>query len=159
MLLLFTLFHVALSLIGIVAGLAAALGWLHAKLCPKGTAIFLWTTAATVVTGFLFPFNGFTPAIGFGLILIPVMAVAFYAWYGRKLAGPWRGLYVVSALFSLYLNCFVLVVQAFLKVPALNALAPTQKEPPFAIAQGLTLLVFIALTVAAVIRFRPETPR
>jgi len=155
MLLLFTLFHVALSLIGIVAGLAAAFGWLHSKLCPKNTAVFLWTTAATVITGFMFPFHGFTPAIGFGIILIPVMAVALYAWYGRKLAGPWRWLYVVSALFSLYLNFFVLVVQAFLKIPALNALAPTQKEPPFAIAQGLTLIGFLVLGYFAVKKFRP----
>ena len=57
-------------------------------------------------------------------------------------------------MISLYLNVFVLVAQTFLKVPAVHALAPTQAEPPFAIAQGVVLLVFIVLTIVAVRRAR-----
>jgi hypothetical protein len=63
---------------------------------------------------------------------------------------------VVTAAIALYFNCFVFVVQSFEKVPALHALAPTQKEPPFAIAQLALMALFIVLTVMAVKRFRPE---
>lgn len=152
----FTLFHVALSLVGILAGFVAAFGWLASRTRPGWTAVFLWTTLATTVSGFLFPFHGFTPAIGFGLLSLPVLGAAFYALHARKLAGPWRWIYVVNALFALYLNFFVLIVQSFLKIPALHALAPTQKEPPFAVAQGAALLFFAVLGFAAVKKFRPQ---
>ena len=69
----------------------------------------------------------------------------------------WRWIYVATALFALYLNVFVLVVQAFLKVPALKALAPTQSEPPFAIAQLVVLVFFLYVGVRAAMRYRPET--
>jgi len=151
----FTLFHVALSLVGIVAGFVAVFGLLASKLGPVSTPVFLWTTLATTITGFMFPFHGFTPAIGLGLISLPVMGAAFYALYAAKLAGRWRGVYVVNAVLALYLNFFVLIVQSFLKIPALNALAPTQKEPPFALAQGAALLLFVALGILTVRRFQP----
>ena len=80
-----------------------------------------------------------------------------YGFYSRRLAGAWRGIYVVGALLSLYLNFFVLIVQSFQKIPALKALAPTQSEPPFAIAQGVTLVLFVVLGVLAVKRFRGAT--
>ena len=153
---LFTLFHVALSLVGILAGFVAVFGLIGFRLCPGWTAVFLWTTLATSVTGFLFPFHGFTPAMGLGLISLPVMAAAFYALYARKLARAWRWLYVVSAVLSLYFNFFVLIVQSFQKIPALHALAPTQQEPPFALAQGVALIGFVALGVSAVIKFHPQ---
>ena len=63
-------------------------------------------------------------------------------------------MYVVTAVVALYFNVFVLVVQSFLKVPALNALAPNGSEPPFAIAQGIVLVAFVALGTLAVRRFR-----
>jgi len=151
----FTLFHVALSLIGIVAGFVAAFGMLGSNRCRTWTAVFLWSTLATVVTGFMFPFHGFTPAIGFGLISLPLLAAAFYGLHARKLAGHWRWIYVVSALLAFYLNFFVLIVQSFLKIPALHALAPTQQEPPFALAQGAALLLFVVLGVLATRKFRP----
>ena len=59
-------------------------------------------------------------------------------------------------MIALYLNVFVGVVQAYEKVPALKALAPTQSEPPFAITQLLVLMIFLFLTIIAAIRFRPE---
>jgi hypothetical protein len=102
----------------------------------------------------MFPFKGFTPAVGTGVVALLVLGPTFLAIYGKKLAGFWRPVYVVGAVVSLYLNCFVLVVQSFLKIPALNVLAPTQKEPPFAIAQGLTLILFVGLGILAVKRFR-----
>lgn len=157
-LLLFTLFHVALSLVGIAAGLVVLRGLLASKRLDGWTALFLTTTIATSVTGFLFPFRGFTPAIGVGFVSMVVLAVACYARYGRRLAGPWRLAYVLTAVVALYLNVFVLVVQAFLKVPALKALAPQQNEPPFAIVQGMVLLLFFVAGLRAAARFRDVGP-
>ncbi len=140
----FTLFHVVLSLIGIVAGFVALGGWLAGHLRSGWTAVFLATTIATVLTGFLFPFTAFTPAIGFGVISTAVLAVAVFALYRRHLVGRWRVTFLLAALAALYLNTFVLIVQAFQKVGPLNALAPTGSEPPFAVAQGLLLIGFVA---------------
>lgn len=151
----FTLFHVALSLIGIVAGLVVLRGLIKNSPLNGWTLVFLITTAATTVTGFLFPFRGFTPAIGTGIVSTLALAATIPARYTFRLAGSWRWIYVVGAVFSLYLNCFVLVVQAFLKVPALRALAPQGNEPPFAIAQGIVLVLFVIAGYQAVRRFRP----
>ncbi len=150
----FTQFHVILSLIGIVAGIIMALAMFAAARVPKITSIFLITTAATDLTGFLFPMP-FDPADVIGLIDLAFVALASLALYGTKLAGSWRWIYVASALFSLYLNCFVGVVQTFQKVPFFHALAPTQKEPPFAAAQGVVLVLFIGVGIAALRKFRP----
>ncbi len=151
----FTLFHVALSLVGIVAGFAAVFGLLASKLSPVSTPVFLWATLATTVTGFMFPFNGFTPAFNTGIVSLLALAPVFYALYAKKLAGAWRVTYVIGAIFAFYLNFFVLIVQSFLKIPVLHALAPTQKEPPFALAQGAALLLFIAFGILATRRFHP----
>jgi hypothetical protein len=155
----FTLVHVAISLVGIFSGFVVLFGLLNAKRMEGWTAIFLATTVLTGVTGFLFPFKGFTPALGTGIVSMVVLAIALYARYARRLVGGWRKTYVISAVFALYLNVFVLVVQTFLKVPALNALAPKQNEPPFAITQLLVLVTFIVLGVLATIRFRLEPVR
>lgn len=124
------------------------------------TKLFLATTVLTSLTGFFFPFHGFTPAIGTGIISIVVLAAAIYARYARKLAGAWRKVYVIGAVFALYLNVFVLVVQSFLKIPWLKSLAPTQHEPPFMIAQLTVLVAFIVLGILAVARYRnaPDSP-
>lgn len=151
----FTLFHVALSLIGIATGLVVLRGLIRNESLNGWTLWFLVTTAATTLTGFLFPFRGFTPAIGTGIVSTVALAAAIPARYAFHLAGSWRWIYVVGAVFSLYLNCFVLVVQSFLKVPALNALAPQGSEPPFAIAQGIVLVLFVIAGYKAVRRFRP----
>jgi hypothetical protein len=110
----------------------------------------------TSVTGFFFPFHGFTPPYAVGAICLVVLGLAIFARCRRQLAGPWRWLYVISAMIALYLNVFVGVVQAFLKIPALHAIAPTQTEPPFQITQLVTLALFVLLTIIAAIRFRPE---
>jgi hypothetical protein len=139
----FTLFHVILSLIGIVAGFVALAGWLGGQLRSGWTAVFLAATIATSLTGFLFPFSVFTPAIGFGILSMVVLAVAVVALYRRNLAGRWRLAFLLSSAIALYLNTFVLIVQAFQKVGPLNALAPTGTEAPFAVAQALLLLAFL----------------
>src|SRR5580658_9302544 len=138
----FTSVHVILSLIGIVFGIIVALAMLAAKRVPKSTSVFLIASAATDLTGFLFPMP-FDPADVIGIISLAFVLLAALALYGGKLAGPWRWIYVSSALFFLYLNCFVLVVQTFQKVAFFHALAPTQKEPPFAAAQGVVLVLFL----------------
>jgi hypothetical protein len=150
----FTQFHVLLSLIGIVSGIIVALAMLSARRLPKTALLFLVTTAATDLTGFLFPMP-FDPADVVGIISLVFVALAALALYGGRLSGASRWLYVVGALFSLYLNCFVLVVQSFQKVAFFHALAPTQKEPPFAAAQGVVLLLFLGLGFAALRKFRP----
>lgn len=151
----FTLLHTALSLIGIVAGLVALFGLLRNNPLNNWTLIFIVTTAATTLTGFLFPFHSFTPAIGTGIVSSLVLAVTILARYAFNMVGPWRWIYVVGAVVSLYLNCFVLVVQGFLKVPALHALAPRGNEPVFALTQGLVLVLFVIAGFIAVRRFHP----
>jgi hypothetical protein len=150
----FTEFHVLLSLVGIAAGVIVALAMLSAKRVPTTTAVFLITTAATDLTGFLFPMP-FDPADVIGIISLVFVALATLALYSGKLAASWRWVYVVSALFSLYLNCFVLVVQSFQKVAFFHALAPTGKEPAFAAAQGVVLILFLGVGFAALRKFRP----
>jgi len=151
----FTQLHVVLSLVGIAAGLVALGGMLRGRSPGWVTHLFLVTTALTTITGFLFPISVFTPALGTGIVSMLFLVPAFAALYLFRLAGPWRTIYAVSATVALYLNCFVLVVQAFLKVPALNALAPTQAEAPFLAAQMAVLAAFVLLGWMAVRRFRP----
>ena len=151
----FTQIHVVLSLIGIVAGLVALFGLFRSNPLNSWTLVFLVTTVATTLTGFLFPFRGFTPAIGTGIVSSLVLAPTVLARYTFNVTGPWRWIYVVGAVVSLYLNCFVLVVQAFLKVPALHELAPQGTEPAFVIAQGLVLVLFVIAGFLAVRRFHP----
>lgn len=152
----FTFVHVALSLIGIVSGIVVLIGLLTAKRLDVWTALFLATTVATSATGFGFPFVRLLPSHVVGVISLVVLAVAIVARYPFRLVGSWRWIYVVAAMMSLYLNVFVLIVQAFLKVPALKAMAPTQSEPPFLITQLAALALTVVLTIVAAIRFRPE---
>jgi hypothetical protein len=150
----FTLFHVVISLVGIGSGLVVVYGWLTGKRFDGLTQLFLWTTVATSVTGFMFPFRGITPGIVVGLISLVVLAIAIYALRARRLAGAWGRTYIVTSILALYFNVFVLVVQTFEKTPALRELAPTQSEPPFQIAQLVVLLIFIGLGFLATKRFR-----
>ena len=141
----FTTLHVLISFVGIIAGLIALPAFARGHVLPRTNAIFLWFTLLTSLTGFLFPIVAFTPALGVGIFSTLVLAVAFWAWYGRKLAGSAAPIYAVTATIGLWLNLFVLVVQSFLKVPALNTLAPNGNEPPFAAAQGALLLLMLGL--------------
>jgi len=152
----FTFLHVFVSLVAIGAGIFVLYGLLNAKSLRILTALFFVTTIATSLTGFLFPFRGVTPGIILGVLSMIVLLLGIVALYMQKLAGPWRGVYVVSVMLAFYFNFFVLVVQSFEKVPALNAVAPTMSSPGFAITQLIVLLIFILLTVRSFKRFRPE---
>ena len=149
----FTLLHVLISLVGIASGLVVMYGFLASKRFDGWTAVFLVTTIATSLTGFAFPNEHITPGMVVGVLSLIVLTVAIVARYGLHMRGAWRWIYVVTASIALYFNVFVLVAQSFDKVPALKALAPTQKEPPFAIAQLLVMGLFVVLTVFAVKRF------
>jgi hypothetical protein len=152
----YTMVHVILSLVGIFAGLVVVFGMLSSKMLEGWTALFLATTVLTSATGFPFPRDHILPSHIVGVISLIVLAIAIYALYSRHLAGSWRWIYVVGAVVALYLNVFVAVFQSFLKLPALNALAPTQSEPPFLVAQSVALLIFIALAVVAIRSFHPQ---
>ena len=141
----FTTLHVLISFVGIIAGLIALPAFARGRILPRTNVIFLWFTLLTSLTGFLFPIVAFTPALGVGIFSTLILAVALWAWYGRKLAGGAASVYAVTATIGLWLNLFVLVAQSFLKVPALNALAPNGNEPPFAAAQGALLILMIGL--------------
>jgi hypothetical protein len=152
----FTFVHVLLSLIAIATGFFVLFGMFRSKRLPGMTALFLLTTIATSATGFGFRFDHLLPSHKVGIISLVILAIALLALYGRNLSGRWRGIYVVTAVMALYLNVFVLVAQLFQKVAPLRALAPTGAEPPFFIAQGVVLLIFIVLGTMAFKRFRPS---
>jgi hypothetical protein len=153
----FTTLHVVLSLIGIATGLVVAAGMFASRRLAGWAAVFLGTTILTSVTGYFFPVDRILPSHIVGAISLVVLAIATVAFYRYRLDGRSRGLYVITALIALYLNVFVLIVQSFLKVPALKALAPTQSEPPFVVAQGLALLAFVAIGIGALRSFHPTT--
>jgi hypothetical protein len=153
----FTLLHVLISLVGIASGLVVMYGLLTSKRLDRWTAIFLISTVATSVSDFAFPFHQLLPSHKLAILSLVVLAAASVARYGLHMSGAWRPIYVASASVALYFNVFVLVVQSFEKVPALRALAPAQKEPPFAVTQLLILALFVVLTVLAVMRFRPSS--
>jgi len=155
----YTLVHVLLSLVGIASGLVVVFGLLTGKRLDGWTALFLATTVATSLTGFGFPFDQLLPSHKVGIISLAVLAVAILARYAFHLRGVWRRIYVTTAVAALYLNVFVGVVQAFLKVPALHALAPKQTEPPFLVTQLVVLVVFIVIGIMAAKRFHGEPLR
>jgi hypothetical protein len=151
----YTTVHVVISLIGIASGLIVLAGLLGGKLSGPWNSLFLVTTVLTSVTGFGFPNTKVTPGIILGVLSLIVLAIAIFAFYGRHLQGIWRRTYVITAMIALYFNVFVLVAQLFEHVPAIHALAPTQTEAPFKIAQLLLLVVFAVLIGAAAKKFRP----
>jgi hypothetical protein len=148
--------HVLISLIGIGAGLIVALGMMISKRLPNWTALFLLTTVLTSVSGFFLPADHIKPSHIVGVVSLVVLAIALYALYGRNLQGAWRPIYAATAVLALYLNVFVLIAQAFLKAPALKELAPNGSEPPFLIAQGAGLILFVLIGLVGLVRFRPD---
>jgi hypothetical protein len=152
----YTIIHTLISLVAIFTGFAVLFGLLAGNRVDGWTKWFLITAVATTVTGFFFPFHGITPAIKLGIISSVVLVVTIYARYAKRLAGAWRWIYAVGAVLTLYFNVFVGIVQSFEKIPALNAMAPTQTEPPFKLTQLVVLALFFVLAIIAAIRFRPE---
>ena len=155
----FTFVHVVISLVGIFSGLVTVFGMIAGKRLDGWTGLFLFMTVLTSVTGFMFPYHGFTPAIGVGILSLVALAMAILARYRRHLVGGWRRTYVISAVIALYLNVFVLVVQLFEKVPVLHAMAPKGSEPPFLITQAIVMVIFVVLGILAAKKFRDQMTR
>jgi hypothetical protein len=151
-----TFVHVVISLIGIGSGLIVLYGLIKKRRLEAWTAVFLATTVATSVTGFLFPITKVTPGIVVGVVSLVLLTGAVVARYAYSMVGFWRPVYVITAVISLYLNCLVLVVQSFMKVPPLHALAPAGNEPPVMVTQVVMMLAFIVLGVLATIRCKPS---
>src|SRR5258707_1684752 len=156
----FTLVHVIISLIAIVAGIIVMFAMLGSNRMPGLTAIFLLFTILTSATGSLIPpllSDKLLPSHIIGILSLVLLAIACIALYVMKLSGAWRWIYVVTALLSLYFNVFVLVIQSFLKVPALTAVAPGNPPsgPVFGVVQGIVLVFFILMIIGAIRRFRP----
>ncbi len=151
----FTTVHVVISLIGIVSGLIVLYGMLTGTKSDGMIALFLVSTILTSVTGYFFPADKILPSHIVGALSLVVLAIAVFAFYGKHIAGSWRWIYVLTAVIALWFNCFVGVVQAFQKISFLRPLAPTQSEPPFAIAQGAILLIFVVAAIIATRRWRP----
>ncbi len=143
-----------MSLVGIGAGFVVAFGFLTSKRLDGWATLFLSTTVATSVTGFLFPFHGVTRGIVLGVLSLIALAFAILARYHYRLAAGWRRTYVIGSVIALYLNVFVLIAQLFDKVPALKALAPTKSEPPFQVTQLVVLVLFVVLGIRAVFKFQ-----
>lgn len=150
--------HTWLSLIAIASGVVVTGGLFAARRLPGWTELFLATAVATSATGYLFPFNGVLPSHIVGAVALVVLLVTLAARYALHLSGAARWIYAAGAVASLYLLVFVGVAQAFAKIPALKALAPTQSEPPFAIAQGVVLLIFLGIGILAARAFHPAGP-
>src|SRR6266404_8596373 len=153
----FTAVHVVISLVAIVSGIIVMFGLLGSKRMPGMTAIFLLFTILTSATGFLFPFTQLLPSHMIGILSLLLLAIACIALYAMRLSGSWRWIYVLTALLALYFNVFVLVIQSFLKIPALTAVAPGNPPsgPVFAVVQGVVLVFFVLMIIGAWRRFRP----
>jgi hypothetical protein len=149
----YTFIHVAISLIGIGSGVVVMFGLVTGRSFNGWTTLFLVTTILTSVTGFGFPVARFMPSHGVGILSLIVLTFAVLARYRFHLEGPWRWVYVITAVLAMYFNVFVLVVQSFLKISLLKAMAPTQSEPPFVFTQAVVLGVFTLIAILALISF------
>lgn len=153
----FTWFHTALSLVQLVSGIIVVIGLVGSRVSAPWLWIYLVSAIATSVTGFGFPVDKFLPSHAFGIISLILLLLVILARFTFHLAGAWRWIYAVGLVITVYLDAFVAIVQAFLKIPSLHALAPNGSEPPFAIAQGILFVIFVVLAIAAAKRYRPET--
>lgn len=151
-----TWIHVIISLIAIVAGVIVAQGLIAGDRHERSTLVYMVTILLTSLTGFLFPFNGVTPGIIFGIISVLIFIPTALARYKFQMTGIWRLVFIVGSLFMHYLNCIVLIVQSFQKIPALNALAPQGNEPPLLAVQAVLLIAFLIVGLLSVRRFRPH---
>ena len=151
----FTLVHIAISMVAIALGFVVMYGMASSNRMPSLTLWFIIFTVATNVTGFLFPFTTLLPSHITGIISLVLLAIAVFALYGQKLIGVWRSVYVVTALLALWFNVFVFIIQLFVKFPALQSLAPKQAEPPFLVTQGVTFVFFVIMIAMALKKFRP----
>ena len=163
----FALIHVAITLIAIASGFIVVFGMIGSHRLPALTGLFWIMTVLTTITGFMFflspdQVKTVTPAAATGIVATVAFVIALYALYVKDIAGPWRWIYALGAVISLYLNVFVLIVQAFEKIKLINPVAPMVGPPfapptdfQFAVTQGVALVIFVMLAIVAAIKFRP----
>jgi len=153
--------HVVICFIALLAGALVLIALCRGRRQPTWDAVLLSSTVLISLTGFALPSPPGTPtpdpARILGAVVLVVVAIAVLAIYVGQLTRAWRGVYIVTMVLAVYFNAFVAVTQAFLKVGFLHALAPTGKEPPFVIAQLLTLALFVVIGVMAFTRFPART--
>jgi hypothetical protein len=150
----FTTLHVLISVVALVLGAGVLVTMLRNRDYHILTALFLATTIMTSGSGFMFPATAILPSHIVGFLSLGVLIIAIASYYALKLSGRGRGVYVISALTAFYLNSFVALVQAFLKVEPLHALAPTaSNEPAFVAAQTTLLIAFVTAGFLAMRRF------
>lgn len=149
----FTIIHVAISLVALVAGIALLLGMAGGRALPGLASFTILTLVLTSATGFGFPFEKVLPSHVVGVLSLAALVVTIWARRAGRLVA-----YAVSLTVAVYFDAFVTVVQAFLKIPALNAIAPTQQSPGFIVAQTVLLVAFVALGFA-VVRGLRRAPR
>jgi len=153
--------HLVVCFIALIAGAVVLVALCNGRHQPAWVAVLLLSSALISITGFPLPSPPGTPtpdpAQVVGVLELVVVVIAALALYGGRLARIWGGLYDVTIVLAVYLNVFVTVAQAFSKVGFLHALAPTGKEPPFLIAQVLTLALFVVIGVIAFKRFPART--
>ncbi|MEO8559802.1 MAG: hypothetical protein ABI439_12115 [Rhodospirillales bacterium] len=149
---LYTLSHVVLSMIGIAVGWAALFGGPYSRRSPGLAALFLVSTLLTSLTGLGFLVATWRVGIGHVTAVLSLVALclAFQARYRHRLAGAWRWIYVAAAVAALYLNVFIVVMQAFAKLPVLRKLAPSLDAAPFLATHLGVLAIFIVLGALAV---------
>jgi hypothetical protein len=147
--------HTLLSLVAIVAGIVVVKALLDSRMPGGWTALYLVTAIATSATGFGFPFVRLIDSYYLGAASLVVFALVLLARYAFSLAGVWRWVYALGMVLGLWFLVVVLIAQAFKKVPALTAMAPTQAEPPFLVVQLVALAILGVVAIAAVRKFRP----
>jgi len=152
-----TMVHVSLSLIGIATGFLVIFQMIGGKALGGLNTIFLVSTILTSVTGFFFPITKITPGLVIGAISLVVLAIALFALYSKKLAGGWRTFYVVTAVIAQFFNVLVLIVQSFMKIRVLHAMAPTGEEAIVKIVQVCALVLLIVLGVIAARKFKAQS--
>jgi hypothetical protein len=152
----FAWIHTVLSLVALISGIVVVIELLGSRLPGTWTTVYLASAVATSATGFGFQGVSFGASHWVGVMSLVALAAAILAHYVFHFVGAWRWLYAVSIVLGLYLLVFVAIAQAFKKVPALRAMAPTLSELPFAYAQVVALVPFVALVIAAARIFRPD---
>jgi hypothetical protein len=137
-----TLVHTGLSFLALAFGIVALRSYFSAT-PALWTNVFLVLDILVVVTGFFFPFKGFTPAFGTGIAASVILIAMLIGRFVFGLAGVWRKIYAVGLVANVFFLGLVTIAQSFLKLPPLHELAPNGSEPPFAIAQLINLAIFL----------------
>lgn len=136
-----TLFHTGVSFLALAFGIVAIRSYFAAT--PSlWTNVFLVLDIIVVITGFMFPFKGFTPAIGTGIAASIILVLMLIGRFAFDLSGVWRKVYALGLVVNVFFLVLVTIAQSFNKLPPLHELAPNGNEPPFGVAQLINLAVF-----------------